>query len=259
MGKHDVVRARQVRLGRRLQVSQVCFGTEHIIKYTPEEGGRILRDALRDHGVFFWDTAPIYGSHPQVRRGLALVRREEAVVCSKTFAESADEAREDVHAILAELGTEYIDLCLLHKVEQLDSRREALSVLLQAREQGRVRSVGLSTHSAAVVLEASRTEEIEVVCATLNRTGHSIDEGSPTQMAEALAVAHRAGKGTYVIKTLGQGTLASDVEGALGWVMQHHESIDAYNIGVASLEELRQDIRCVNSFYDKLKGRTSGS
>ena len=77
--------------GTDLVVSRLCFGTEPFaIKkgpdgnksqgdLTPEQGGRILRDAL-EQGVNFWDTSDDYGTHPHIRFGLSLVDRGDVVV-----------------------------------------------------------------------------------------------------------------------------------------------------------------------------------
>lgn len=178
--------ARKVRLGPELSVSQVCFGTEHIIKYSPPVGGQILADAARLHGVFFWDTAPIYKSQPHVAAGLRLMPREHVVVTSKTYAESGQDAEKHLDAILKELGTDYLDLCLLHRIMpgHLESRLPALEVLVRAKVMGRVRSVGLSTHSPRIVLGGAKIPEIDVICTTLNSTGHSFDEGTPEEMLD---------------------------------------------------------------------------
>jgi aryl-alcohol dehydrogenase-like predicted oxidoreductase len=238
-----------------IEVSQVCFGTEHINCASPEFGGAILAEAAKLHGVNFWDTDNSYGSITQVAAGLKLVNRHDVVISSKTYGTSAEEAAADLERSLVELDTDYIDLFLLHQVPEgvLPSLMPALEVLVQAKKKGVIRAVGLSSHCTGIITAASAIPEIEILCAPLNRQGTRIDEGTMDSMVKALQDArHKYGKGVYVIKTLGAGDLIHDIRGSLRWVLDHHDFIDVYNIGVASLSELREDLAVVNEYFDGL-------
>jgi aryl-alcohol dehydrogenase-like predicted oxidoreductase len=241
----------RVKLGNTgFEVSRVCFGTEHINCYTPEYGGNILADAARLFGVFFWDTDMVYGSHPQVASGLRKVQRDQVVVCSKTYALTKEEAQRDIERIYLELGVDYLDICLLHRVcVSKEKYRPALDVLLKEKEAGRIRSVGLSTHFVSVIEESLHVPDIEIVCAPLNRDGSRIDRGSREGMIAALTAAREGGKGTYVIKILGRGDLVHDLQNALEWVLQFYNVVDVFNIGIANLAELKQNIEIVNRFF----------
>ncbi len=244
------LRSWTVELGRTgIKVSQLCFGTEHINIYTPELGGKLLADAARLHGVFFWDTDMVYGSHPQIAAGLELVRRPEVVVCTKTYAITAPAAEQDLERMFTELRTDYLDLVLLHRVRVgLDQAQPALDVLTRAKAQGRIRAVGISTHFASIARQAAEHPAVEVVCVPLNRDGSRIDEGDRAGMIESLRACHATGKGTYVIKTLGRGDLVHDVKGALEWVLQYSDCIDVLNIGFANIAELREDLEIINRY-----------
>lgn len=245
------ITARKVKLGP-LTVSQVCFGTEHINRSTPEYGGDILADAARLHGVFFWDTDNAYGSHTQVAAGLTKLPREQVVVCSKTYGHTRQEAQHDLERTLKELGTTYIDIFLLHEVAagSLAEKMPALDYLLEAKARGQIRAVGLSTHCAGIISAAAEIAALEIVCAPFNREGSRIEEGSLSDMETALKKAHACGKGVYIIKVLGKGELTYDIRGALEWAMARHEFIDVYNLGVANLSELRQNLQTVNAYFD---------
>jgi len=232
-----------------VELSQVCFGTEHITQAAPEFGGALLAEAMRLHGVNFWDTDNSYGSVTQVTEALKLVKREEVVIASKTYGESAEDARFDIKRTLAELNTSYVDLFLLHEVAagSLHGKMPALAVLHEAKKAGIVKAVGLSTHSATVVSDAAELDGVEFLCAPLNMEGSRIDEGTLDAMLLALDKAHnKCGKGIYVIKTLGAGDLVRDVRGALEWVLQYQDRIDVYNIGVASLAEMRENLEILS-------------
>ena len=228
-----------------IKLSRICFGTEHITQAAPEFGGALLAEAMRMHGVNFWDTDNSYGSITQVAAALKMVRREDVVIASKTYGKTAADARYDIKRTLGELCTDYVDLFLLHEVAagSLSSLMPALGVLTEAKAAGIIRAVGLSTHSANILSDAAELDAIEFVCAPLNYEGSRIEEGTLETMLEALDKAHnKCGKGVYVIKTLGAGDLVSDVRRALEWVMRYEDRIDVYNIGVAFLSELRENL-----------------
>ena len=238
-----------------ITLPQVCFGTEHINCLSPEFGGKILAEAAKLHGVNFWDTDNSYGSITQVASGLKMVDRKDVVVCSKTYGKTAEQAEFDLKRTLFELDTDYIDLFLLHEVPygNLSRLMPALDVLVKAKSKGQIRAIGLSTHSTEIVSQGADIPEIEIVCAPLNRQGSRIEEGTRDSMLLALDKAHnQCGKGVYVIKTLGAGDLIDDIRGSLRWVLQHHNSIDVYNIGVANLSELREDLAVVNEYFDEI-------
>lgn len=241
------LKAPSVKLGSSgPRVSRLIFGTEHIIDLTPEEGGAILADSYRKLGINHWDTAPAYASHPQVASGLEQAGRGNIVVTSKTSAATSTEAESELKEILDELGTDYLDIAFLHNVPTgyLERRRGALDHLLRAKHHGLVRHVGLSTHSPSVLAEAAAIPEVEIVCATLNRDGSRINDGTLDDMLSALKACYEQGKGVYVIKILGRGDLVDDLEEAIRFVCGY-PFIHAYNIGMRNLREAEENLSLI--------------
>jgi aryl-alcohol dehydrogenase-like predicted oxidoreductase len=262
----------RVRLGGTgLGVSRLCFGTEPFAirkgpdgmksqgDLTAEVGGGVLRDALA-MGVNFWDTSDDYGTHPHVRVGLSLVDRREVVVADKSNAATFEEGREAVELSLAGLGTDYIDLILLHNVPlktvrrrdtlgrpyesgNLERRMGALKAFSEAKESGEVRAVGLSTHSTGALRDALEVPEIEVVCTTLNSVGALVEDGSLGEHVEAIRAAHEAGKGVYVIKLLYGGRLRDEAGSAIRYALRFQEFIDAWNIGMYDAGDVERNLR----------------
>ncbi len=232
-----------------VEVSRLCFGTEHIIHYTPEEGGHILAQAAHTYGVTFWDTAPVYDSHPQVACGLKQAGRGNVQVTSKIQARTRQEAKRALDDILRELETDYLDICLLHyvKTNELSLHLDALAYLQEAKREGKVRASGLSAHSPSVIAQAAQLEGIDVVCGTFNRSGSWIDDGTLEDMGEALGCAYAASKGVYVIKVLGLGAELPDVKGAIEFAMEK-PFIHVYNLGMKNLRELEENLGIINSY-----------
>jgi aryl-alcohol dehydrogenase-like predicted oxidoreductase len=265
----------KVRLGgSKLVVSRLCYGTEPfaIMKgpdgmkgqgdLTPEQGGRVLRDAL-GMGVNFWDTADDYGTHPHVRFGLGLVDRDDVVIADKSNALTFEEGEKAVEYSLESLGIDYVDLLLLHNVPlrtvhradssgkpyesgNLERRMGALKAWCEAKESGLVRAVGISTHSTEILRQAVDVPEVDVVCTTLNMTGMILEDGSPEEHLDAIRAAHDAGKGVYVIKLLHAGALQGRAEEAIKWALQHHEFIDAWNIGMYDTGDVARNLRLLD-------------
>lgn len=208
-----------------LTVSRLCIGTGHFkgAYPDPEEGGRFLQKVL-ERGVTFWDTAESYGSHPHVAAGLRLVDRTQVVVQTKTDAASYEKAKERIDVALRDLGTEYLDVILLHGVNSprdLLLREGALHAMCDAKAAGKVRVVGCSTHiyTGPVMEAAINRREIEVILATVNKGGIMLEGSIVDEEPQAPRVpsypnmeehiqqvrrAYEAGKGVSIMKIIGQ-------------------------------------------------------
>ncbi len=110
-----------------LHVSRLAFGTgthgwgghSRQTRLGLAELARLLRLA-HDLGVTFWDVADGYGSHRHVREALRGLPREEVVVTTKTAARSAADAERAVERYRREMGTDYLDVVLLHCMTSRD-------------------------------------------------------------------------------------------------------------------------------------------
>ncbi len=136
-------------LGRtRLAVPQVGFGALPIQRVSSPEAERILRTAY-EHGVRFFDTARFYSdSEEKLGRALEDVRRD-VVLATKTMATDRETALAELAVSLRNLRTDTIDLIQLHNPDALpdpEDPRSAYRALLDAREAGKVRHIGLTTH-----------------------------------------------------------------------------------------------------------------
>jgi len=72
--------------------------------------------------------------------------------------ESSEQARQDVQRFLKELGTDYIDIVLMHCLVDgnwATTMRPVMEALSEAKERGFIRAVGVSCHSFAALKVAS--------------------------------------------------------------------------------------------------------
>jgi len=266
-GSGQVSRVPLVNLGKaELRVSKLGFGTVDFgvpLNLESEEGGRILMESFK-LGVNFWDTSDDYGTHPHVASALKLVPRKEVVVCTKTNARSGAQAQKSLKSSLKELGTDYIDVFLLHYVtsDWINGCRRVLKELNDIKETGIVKAVGLSTHSVKVVRETARFDEadaIMTICcnasqATIRKFPDNIplEDGSIEEMLDAIRLAHENGKGVIAMKVLGGRVkgpappLAKNYQLSIKAIAQLG-FVDAMVVGMRNLDQVRKNVKAILS------------
>ena len=192
-----------------------------------------------DNGLTFWDSADSYGSHAHLKEALKSIPREKVAIMSKTRAKTAEEMRADLDRFRQEIGTDYLDIILLHAVREPnwpELRKGAMEVLSEAREKGIVRTHGVSCHSIDALRTAAKTPWVRVDLARINAHSILMDADPPTVLS-ALREMKAAGKGVIGMKILGEGQLRDRVDQALKFAMSL-DCIDAMTIGAESRQEL---------------------
>lgn len=211
-----------------INVSRICFGALTIgplqADLTLKEGARVLRQAL-ELGVNFIDTAKIYNTYPYIREAIKGFKND-VIIASKSYDYTYEGMRQSIEEALKELNRDYIDIFMLHEQESaltLRGHAAAIEYLLYAKKAGLIRTIGISTHHIAAVLAAAEMPEIEVIHPIINLNGIGIQDGTPTQMLQAIKLAYSKGKGLYGMKSLGGGNLLNMAEEALNYVLNIDE------------------------------------
>ena len=167
----------------RLAQGSGTVGTNKSSNQTRKLGLYGLSDLYRatvDAGLNFWDTADQYGSHPHICEALKTVKREGVVIMTKTRASTEAEMRDDLDRFRRELGTDYLDIVLLHCMLDTDwpeKKKGAMMVLSEAKEKGIIRAHGTSCHKIGALRTAAATDWVEVDLARLNPVGSHIQSG----------------------------------------------------------------------------------
>lgn len=130
-----------------------CLPLQRIPK---EEAVVLLRKAY-ENGFNFFDTARAYSdSEEKVGEAFKGIR-DKVIIATKTMAKTAEKFNEDLEKSLEMLQTEYIDIYQFHnppfcpKPGQDNGLYEAM---LKAKEEGKVRHIGITNHRLAVAQEA---------------------------------------------------------------------------------------------------------
>jgi len=197
-----------------------------------------------DHGLRFFDSADSYGSHPHVAEALKHVPRDKVTVLTKTWSRDAASARADLDRFRRELGTDYLDICLMHCVTESDwteRYKGVMDVLSEAKEKGVIRTHGCSCHSIEALRAAAKSPWVEVDLVRINPIGAHMDD-SPQEVVSVLKAMKAAGKGIIGMKILGQGDLSSRVDDALRYALSLGV-LDAFTIGAESKAEQEDLLR----------------
>jgi len=225
-----------------LKVSRLCFGALTIgplqANLPLQEGVTVIQAAL-DAGVNFIDTAELYQTYPYIQKAIA-GRKHEVIVASKSYAYDYGTMRSSIESACRQISRDYIDIFMLHEQSSrltLKGHQAALKCLVDAKQAGIIRAVGVSTHTVEVVRAAALMDEIDVIHPILNIHGVGICDGTVADMLAAIELAFACGKGIYTMKALGGGHLCASAYEALNWVLSF-DTISAIAVGMQCLEEV---------------------
>lgn len=239
-----------VTLGRTgIKTSRLAMGTGTVgsghHSHQTALGIKGLSDLLLngyDSGLRFFDAADSYGSHPHVAEALKHVDRNRVTVLTKSWSRDADGMRADIDRFRLELGTDYIDVFLMHCLTEDDwttRYRPAMDVLEEAKRKGVIRAHGCSCHSIEALRAAAKSPWVDVDLARVNPIGSHMD-ADPDTVVSVLREMRAAGKGIIGMKILGQGDLRDRQDEALRFALGLGV-LDAFTIGAESISE-QQDL-----------------
>jgi len=197
-----------------------------------------------NHGLRFFDAADSYGSHPHVAEALKHVQRDKVTVLTKSWARDAAGMRADLDRFRRELGTDYLDVCLMHCVTEGDWTQRfqgVMDVLSEAKQKGTIRAHGCSCHTIEALRAAAKSPWVEIDLARINPIGASMD-ADPATVVSVLREMKTAGKAVVGMKILGQGELRNRQDEAIKYALSLG-ILDAFTIGAESKSEQEDLIR----------------
>jgi aryl-alcohol dehydrogenase-like predicted oxidoreductase len=209
---------------------------------TRKLGVQGLADLLHygyDQGLTFWDSADQYGSHPHLKAALGGVPRDKVAIMTKTHAVTAAEMRADLDRFRKEIGTDYLDIVLLHCMMDDDwpeRRKGAMDVLEEARDKKIVRTHGVSCHTLGALKAAARTPWVRVDLARINPAGVIMDS-DPQTVLGILRQMKKDGKGIIGMKVFGAGQLTGRMDEMLRY-QTSLDCVDCFTIGCQNRSEL---------------------
>ena len=238
---------KKVMLGNTgIEVSIVGFGVLPIgpsqLALPVDQGAEIIKYAFRN-GINFIDTAQYYRAYPYISEALKDGEFDDIVICSKSLSADYDGMMEAILEARKELNREVIDIFLMHEVRsgQLEERAQAWEALKDAKANGLVRAIGLSTHHVDIAMAAASIPELDVVFPLINYASLGIRKGNAfatrEEMLEAIHACRKAGKGVFSMKAFGGGGLTGSYQEALNYIFSKEE-IDSVMIGFGKTAEV---------------------
>ena len=236
-----------VKLGNTgIEVSRLAMGTgtngvNKASNQTRKLGVQGIADLLYsawDEGIFFWDSADQYGTHPHLKEALKYIPREKVVILTKTHASTEQEMKNDLDRFKNELGTDYLDIVLLHYMTRDDwpeLKEGAMNILGQAREDGIIRAHGVSCHTLGALKAAEASEWVQVDLARINPYGSRMDASVP-EVVKVLKSMKAKGKAVIGMKVFGAGDLVDKKDECLQYALAQ-EYIDCFTIGQESMDQ----------------------
>ena len=152
-----------------LEVSVAGLGCNNFGMRIDDDASKLVVDAALEAGVNHFDTADVYSageSETIVGKALAGGRRDDVVLATKFHGAMGRDANQqgnsrrwivkEVENSLRRLGTDHIDLYLLHQPDPETPIAETLSAFAKLVAAGKVLEVGCSNFSGAQLEEAEQ-------------------------------------------------------------------------------------------------------
>ena len=227
------------RLGRTgLEVSLLGVGGGYVMLLEQDRGTELYRRAA-ELGINYFDGR--YGTTSLMQRPVIEQSRERFVVVTKTAERTRDGAMRRIDEDLRELDTDYLDVFYLrtYNHDMLQAHLApggSMEALLQAREEGKIRFLGLAGHSDMSALAAGvDTDLIDVVIFPLNVVRRDAFE-------TLIPAAQKHDVGLVVMKPVNAGLVAAEI--ALPWLA--NQPIHTMAPGMSSLAHLELDVAALS-------------
>ena len=232
----------------------VKIGRDQGVKYPDafripdDQQVRELLARARDLGVNLIDTAPAYGRSEE-RLGKLLEHRQDWVICSKAGEEfengashyrfTPEHLRASVERSLRRLGTDYIDLLLVHSDGndlEIINRHGALDLLAELKKEGKIRATGMSSKTVEGGIETLKKSDLAMVT-------YNLDSRDELPVIEYAAAHH---KGILIKKAFASGHLPDDhpdpVQASLNMILGT-AGVSSIIAGTINPEHLAENVR----------------
>ena len=144
--------------------TRILFGAAALGAMSQKRADATL-ELILEHGINHIDTAASYGEAEVRLKGFLREQRAGVFLATKTGDRAGADARDSLHRSLERMGVDSVDLIQLHNLVDEDGWEQALApggaleALIEAREQGLVRFIGVTGHGTRVAAVHRRSLE----------------------------------------------------------------------------------------------------
>lgn len=216
----------------KLMISRVGFGGIPIQRITQEETNKVINE-LRNQGVNFIDTARGYTISENYIGNAIKEDKNNWIIATKSMARSYADMKRDIQISLDNLRRDYIDLYQMHNIKMDEYNQafeddKAYKALVEAKEEGKIKHIGITSHSLEVIKEAVYSGKFETIQFPYNIVEDQADE--------IFREAHKRNIGIIVMKPLAGGAI-TDGKLAVKYILSK-EYIDVAIPGMDSCEQV---------------------
>lgn len=228
----------KIKLGRTgLIVEQNGFGALPIQRISRPDAVYLLQKAQAG-GMNYFDTARGYSDSEEKISEAFAGRRSEVIIASKTFAQTADAFWRDLETSLSNLKTDHIDVYQFHNppfCPRPGDESGMYDAMLKAREQGKIRFIGITNHRLPVALEAVDSGLYDTLQFPFSYLASDKDLAVVKACAENDI-------GFVAMKAL-SGGLITNAAAACAWICQHKNVVPIW--GIQLEKELDDFLACI--------------
>lgn len=254
-----------VTLGKSgVKVTRLAFGTGTYSGRIQRDLGqeqftRLVRHAY-DSGIRFFETADSYHGMPQMLSiALKGIPRDSYRLMTKYNTRDTENPQATIDRLRSDIGSEYVDILLLHCVRQpswssdMEPLRDQFN---EAKSKKVLLAHGASVHGLPALRTFPGNNWLDIAMIRMNHTGWRMDTeqtrdtddiGSVNEVVAHAKQVHAQGAGVISMKLVGEGTFTNpeDREKALRFAM-NTGAVDSVTLGFKTTAEIDEAIERLN-------------
>ncbi|GHU74102.1 aldo/keto reductase [Spirochaetia bacterium] len=212
-------------LGRTgLKVNKDAFGALPVQRVEKSAAVKLLQKAL-DGGINLFDSARGYSDSEEKIGAAFSGRRDKVIIATKTGSKDAETFWEHLETSLSTLKTDYIDVYQFHNPDFVPRPGDGTGLyeaILKAKEQGKIRFIGISNHRVPVAKEAVESGLYDTLQFPFNYL-------SDDQEIALVKLCLEKNVGFIAMKAL-SGGLLTDIGACHGWLAQFSNVVPIWGI-----------------------------
>ncbi len=223
------------------QVSSLGFGAMNL-PGVPFEQARLALNYAIDNGINYIDTAAAYRNSEEIIGDSISHRRQEYFLATKTGERSYENAKAQIERSLVRMKTDYLDLVQVHYVNYVEEyktimgEKGAYEALLEAKQEGKVRFIGISGHRPDLLTRWISKGQFDQVLFHLSLV-------QPFALQELIPMAMKQGMGRTAMKPL-SGGFVQPVDKAIRYA--YAQEVNTIISGMISVDQVKENIRVMD-------------
>ena len=204
-----------------------------------------------DLGITYFDTARGYqkGNNERMVGAALKGSREKIVLSSKSEAKTASDAIAELDTSLKELGTDYLDIWYMHSRDTVANiPDELVTVWENAKQQGKIRHIGISTHKPNDIVDrVLAVGKFEVLLSTYSFAIGAANDPAYKKLTDA-------GIGLVAMKVMAPAARARKPDGplaALKWVLRDTRFAAAIP-SMTDMDQLEMNVRAMTEPFNEV-------